>query len=102
LLLFERSVGLLIVNAARARRPMTFGRSSDERDAARVAMGRIDPARPGAWLALQRSRDLRSRTAEYLVPHLGLCRARERGAQGQRLRPQVDWPAIRHHDPRRA
>src|SRR5437762_1879651 len=48
------------------------GRCSDECLAARVTVGRIDPSGSGAWLALQRSRDLRSRTAEHLVSHLGL------------------------------
>src|ERR1700722_658221 len=60
----------------RGRRRLLPGnrRCSDEHRAARVTLGRTDPYRSGPWFAIQRPRDLRGRTAEDLVSHLGLCR----------------------------
>ena len=65
-------------------------------------MGCADRARPRPRLALHRPGHLRGRARAHLVPHLGLRRARERGARAQRLRAQVDRPAAGDHDPRQA
>jgi len=68
--------------------------------AAPVTVGRPDPSGSESMVRYTRTRDLRARAAEHLVPHLGLCGHESEVPNANDYVIKSIGPAIHHHDAR--